>query len=775
MRLVDLLIPYLPALQRCVVVVNGSLDVTSYITVRDAVDVFTVTREGVKRETLTPQTAVVTTAGPDPDHGQLADAFDVLRALPDATLVFLVLGWAPQELPVNHLVSALDRSGLQLLQVAGLGYTRLSSALVAVRTTEALAFRDLQGRGGDDAFPRLPATAATRLINEHLLLDATTRQLKRLTVAGEAAVPAESVERARTQALRQENVRLAQELHTTKNAAQSLERKVSRLESSTSLRLGRALVSAAREPARGARALPREALHMWRSRGQAVAARTAATPRSSYGSIPEHDLTGDREFLRWSTTAVRPHRRTTVAGAVTTRTERLLSGSTCLSSVLPHTAAEIVRRTQPDFFLVETAAAELHSAWSYLGEPGAPERDRDLLAAVRACQSIGVPVVLWRNGPFWRTPGLHWLVEECDLLLEGPEAANRQGTLWSPGVHLEAATDLSHDDKRAGVLYAGSWPVRERAARREHLRVALQSAVPHGLTILNRSEQEMSLWPEELRTHLRSCHSHVQEQRFLRSRAVSIEPIPRTQERALPSTTSLEHLAAGLRLVGSVDHLSCSATVLLREQNRAPEVIAEAVRLGALRPNEHLEVLRILFLAHGTGAAVAQLLSLLGSSDLDPGLDRAVVVEARVDDARDAERLAAALSSQRWRPKRLQIVASTDLTRFLDEVTDSGISVALVSADDHRQESSFDEGWRILWDGQPWPANYLLDLALWGEVTGADAVEPPRHDPQLAGASAGCLLRTAALERYGYPGRLLQSWTNRGAQIVVSPDPGEEL
>lgn len=756
-------------------VVNGSIDVTPYVTLRETVDVVTVTQDAADHAERGRSTAFLTTAGPDRDQGGLAQALQVLGRPEDATLLFLALGWGPEHLPVNHLVSALDASGLQLLQVAGLDYQRLMSVLVAVYTTDPVAYRDLQGRGTDSLLPRLTASATSRLVNEHLLLDATTRSQARRAAASSVAlraglVSADAGDPARLDALRQENARLTLDLQRTCGAQRSLERKIARIEASTSLRLGQALVGAAKDPARGARVLPRTALDMWRARGGRSPVRPEApAAASSNASPPSHDVTGGREFLRWSTTTWRPQRRVSVVGAVTAPTARALTGSTSFSPVLPHTAAEVLRRTEPDLFIVESAVAARYGPWAHLGEPGTPERDRDLLAAVRECQSAGVPIVWWRNAPSWTTAGLHWLAAECDLVIDGLGAGEPQGTSWSPGVDLTFASGLTTAEGRQGVVYRGSWPERGRAGQRKQLGLALEAAVPHGLSILEGEQDESDQWPADLRCHVHTTRGY-EERRILAARAVSIEAAVGAGSDTLPSTTSLEHLAAGLRLVSTVDHVGHGATVLHGE-HPAPAAVAEAVRQGALRPREHRDVLQTLFLEHSSGAAVGHLLSALGASAVDPMLHRAVAVDAHVHHLDEAQRLADAVAAQRWRPRRLRVTTDGfEADRVFDEVLDRGTAVTLVTGVEvARDRSERDEGWHVQWDGRRWGPDHLLNLALWGEVTGADAVKPPEREDGGSKESAGCLLRSDALTHYGPPGPHLLSWSGAGARVVDVP------
>ncbi|WP_155884567.1 hypothetical protein [Actinomadura flavalba] len=69
----------------------------------------------------------------------------------------------------------------------------------------------------------------------------------------------------------------------------------------------------------------------------------------------------------------------------------------------------MVDQVDPDLVVFEAAACVAGHPWAYLGDAGAADRQRTLLAVAAAARALGRPVVLWRNAePSPGLPGLGW-------------------------------------------------------------------------------------------------------------------------------------------------------------------------------------------------------------------------------------------------------------------------------------------------------------------------------------------------------------------------------
>ncbi len=175
-----------------------------------------------------------------------------------------------------------------------------------------------------------------------------------------------------------------------------LEARVAALETSTSLRVGRAVTDAARKPGKGVVKLPRELYRMWRHRGAPnVITSVDAREKPMFSARDEDRLI-----------AGAPARSLIVAGVLGPETAKALAGHAHVVPLMPHDGALVLDTTDVDLVVVDAAAGEPGGPWAYLGVPGVPDRERALLALMEVARGRGRPVVLLGSAP--GLAGLRW-------------------------------------------------------------------------------------------------------------------------------------------------------------------------------------------------------------------------------------------------------------------------------------------------------------------------------------------------------------------------------
>jgi hypothetical protein len=173
------------------------------------------------------------------------------------------------------------------------------------------------------------------------------------------------------------------------------------LESSTSLRLGQALVAAARTPGRGSLRLPRELYGLWRSRARSVAPPTA----TSASTRPTDEGAGDGLHLAHRSVSFGT-RRLEIAGVLRPDTTAAIGADAVVNRLLPHDGRMIVERTHPDAVVVQVSACTGTGPWALAGTGAAPDLDRRLHEILGTARASGRAAVLWRDVPLSAAPGL---------------------------------------------------------------------------------------------------------------------------------------------------------------------------------------------------------------------------------------------------------------------------------------------------------------------------------------------------------------------------------
>jgi hypothetical protein len=493
-----------------------------------------------------------------------------------------------------------------------------------------------------------------------------------------------------------ERDRLARTLRDTRLQLAMTQARLSALEGSATLTLGRTLVRAARRPwSRGVQ-LPLDLIRMWRERGGPTGPAAATL---ALASAQLNDLSGVGErFLSALTapglgapgaaSAAFTPPGLVVTGVLSAESCATLSPDAAVFPLLPHDADVMLESVGADVVLIEAAAMLASSAWAYAGDPAATDRGRRLGRLIAGARALGKPVIFVRNVPAHLAPGLDWVAASCD-------AVSDDGF----GVQLARFNPIGLTGQRpCDPVYAGHRDPREPRAVRALLDSLTGVTGPVTIT----GEIGWRRRPALYREH---------------ALFVTVSPRQAREQRA------------------------CGARVIMinGEQAALGEQIAAARAQAPLTETETLPELREIFTAHATPARLAGLASLAGLPDhLVTG--RQIAVLARVEDAAGAAALAARVRRQRSAPAELVVAVaarageSAELSRHavvaaLADLAGQGVLVTAVP------EEAGDAGWIALaakaarspWVA-PWQADreydewYLLDLACARECAQADAV-----------------------------------------------------
>ncbi|MFD0318423.1 hypothetical protein [Streptomyces flavalbus] len=273
MRLTDLLHPHLDGVTAVVDATTGGLSLEPYLHLPADVPLHRGDRDVGEGE------LVLVSYGPEAAlHGSEDDLLAVLARLRPGARGLLLFGHRGPELPYHRLLDALVAHRCQVLRAAPLDYVHLHAGAVFVRTDELLPPHDYAGR----PVPTEGFATELRVADEYVLADLVSRTLRARVLdlerdAEDAArtggpAHADGLTERLAAAVREKD-QLATALRGARERVALLESRVAMLEGSTSLRVGRALVSAARSPRRAAPRLPGELYGLWRERTGGTGAR----------------------------------------------------------------------------------------------------------------------------------------------------------------------------------------------------------------------------------------------------------------------------------------------------------------------------------------------------------------------------------------------------------------------------------------------------------------------------------------------------------------------
>ena len=616
------------------------------------------------------------------------------RLAPGAPIV-VMLGWSLVEVPLADLAAALALAGLAPVDVLTLRLQQAPVALVARRSEGEVAVSEW--------------TATLGVLAAPALAEALSRTRAQMAGSLDDEDGAEGRSGARqTQAL------LRSRIKELEGLLARAERRQIELESSTKMRLGTALVDAAREPRRR-RTLPRELASIWKGRDKSVGVAPSRGRQQVYN--PPSDP------LHHKDTSPRPRTRPVIAAVVADDSAQRLASAASIIRVMPHDDDDLLQRLMPEILLIESGAAQGSSPWRFLGDPAASDREVRLLALARSARESAIPVVLWRNTGPEHTTFLTEFAAECDLVVDGPESAGELP--WSLGVDLAVARPAFEQGERSGIVFLGHADPSSGITRAQAATAAVAWSPQQTTVYADLQDDNVQHWlPPGVAA--RPIPARVGRTVVLAQHAVGIaNPFGARVGAVGAPPETLEMLAAGLRVVtGPDDSLSsllgpANDAMIVAEVDPAAAV-EEALNRGPLSAEEHRSVLRQIFLNGAAGAALGRLVDLLGSVE-HPGSARLVSVLAGPDPAQTLR----AVLQQTWLPAEVLLPAVAEVPPGLvEEARASGVAVETLP-DEHGGAGAASLAASSEWivrDLERGGTNAVLDMLLALEVTGADGV-----------------------------------------------------
>jgi hypothetical protein len=516
-----------------------------------------------------------------------------------------------------------------------------------------------------------------------------------------------------------ERERLARQLRETRMQLAMTQQRLTALQNSATMALGKTLVNAAKRPwPRGAQ-LPRDLYRMWRDRG-APGKSGGATLAAALAAAQLADLKGTGGRFLSALTAPgalsladpallgvgslgSESPRLVIAGALTSLACATLAPDAVVHPLLPHDADVLLEGTGADLVLIEAAALLPGSPWAHATDPAAADRGRRLARMIVMARSLGKPVALVRNVPPALLPGLGWVAQACDVVWDG--GLGVQLARFNPvGISLE---------RPAEPLYAGDRDPREAPAARALLDQLTAPGADGTAAVTVTGGRSWRTVPE-----------------LYRGNAVFVTASPQQAR---------EQAACGARVIGPIGSGTDAAAVA-----------AEVTAARAAAPLTYAEIqpgLREVFEAHATPVTLAGLAAKAGLPATLIG-GRQITVLATVDGGSQAAALATALLGQRLRPAEVIVGAPAayagSVGEALTPLRDAGIQVRVADAAEIAAPSDApDTGepsdppaaagagtlarlasspWVAPWPADPVPGTYLLDLACARECAQADAV-----------------------------------------------------
>jgi hypothetical protein len=553
-------------------------------------------------------------------------------------------------------------------------------------------------------------------------------------------------------ALAAERDRLARALRDTHRQLAATEAQLQAAKRSATMKLGQAIVQAAKRPWIGGPRLPVHLYRMWRE-GRALRS-TPGGPADGFRSEDEArwakilldagaGAAGDRFLaaytvpgLAWSAAGRADSQDLAdglvVAGVLTDASCATLAPDVTAEQLLPHDAPFVLEGSGADLVLIE-AAALLGGAWAHAGDPAATDRGRRLADLIDLARALGKPVIFLRNAPSYLMPYLDWLGGYCDAVADG-----------GLGVQLARFNPIDLPDRRAAApVYAGERDQREGPAAKRLL---------DELT----GDGTGSMGPVEVigRPSWRTAPGIYREHQLF---------LAATEEQAR------EQLACGARAVGPVTET-------------AGRELTEATEAGPRSMAEIKAVLHDLFETQATPVRLAGLAAQAGLPPR-PVPGRRAAVLAGLRGSADASVLADSVLSQRLRPAEVilwldgtgrgragQGGTAAEATGALDRLAAEGIAVSVVTGKDVAAAArAATSPWAAVWEpGVSYPPATLLELMCALECSRADAVGyVPGADYVFTDALDPAAARTG-LYRDGAPPR--SAWGHRGLRLfAVSP------
>ncbi|MCX6421778.1 MAG: hypothetical protein NT180_05355 [Actinobacteria bacterium] len=630
----------------------------------------------------------------DGTSASLEDLWDSMEKCHEGAFIIILLQISAENTPVDELSESLVGAGASFVEVFDTVYPELPLAVVMRRSLSA----------DSTTSDQLSAAVTQALVGPE------GNSVTQVTPVMDPEM------RSRLDRVRSETARMRMELRAAHDRADRAERQLARIENSTSMRVGRRMVEAAKSPKSSA-TLPRDVWRMWKLRSQRrrgtapkplVQEPTSGPHRDSMNAATGSQLLHPRFGM------VAPLGQLSIVAVTSDSTAATLAAYAAVTRVRPHDAAQIMSMVDADLVLIDTAAAQAPSSWAHLGDPSATDRERALLELIDVAHSQGRPVVLVRSGDPSRSASLHALAERCDLVLTSSHGVDAPA--WNVGVDLASAWLPSGD--RRGVVFVGHLDARWSVSTRESLVAALR--VTDDVKIhdwAGHVSMYSSPWPKELGTCVGAPTTLSSITEALEGRAVGIAPVSRIARGLLDPTTAA-FLTGALRVVSPNDpNLNGFDHVVtpIEASGSIATAVHAAIEAGAPDAMTHRAVLREIFLSHATPVMLQRLVSLLGLPSR-PLNSRNLALVTHVPSEMSASTLTAALLRQRIRPAELILLDHHAQPGF-EELRAAGVHVHHLgsSASAEQISDGVDSPYVVeaeLRDILAWPETQLLDVAI---------------------------------------------------------------
>ena len=471
---------------------------------------------------------------------------------------------------------------------------------------------------------------------------------------------------------------LREQLGEAEDRVWELETRLRETLHSTSYRLGRSLVSAAKTP-RGLWRLPAELWRLYQRQGMPKDETEYASRRSGLFSS-YRSLARERQGLQIGVVASR-------------RTARSLGTAFDVVPLWPHDGNEIANAISPDVVVVESAASMPGEAWSALGTAIGAGLEKTLVDLIETFDRRSIPVLFWWTTPFDRTADLSRVSGRCGFVVADDSVPGApEATPLPLGVDLAELQPAkpSARDASAPLLHLSAYESDPRVAPAHRL---LEAAVAARARVLyepgHLHTPEQTLWPRDVPSRYRAATWTTPTTDRLSNRCIAM-------------------LGAGVPVLVCREPKEFGKVVVELPRDASVHEAAVSARQRMESPGAVAEILRTI---DDSGTMQQRFLGGLRSLGIEatPPDDRGVGVLIKA--CSDIEQAVDSIEAQSVRPTEV-LVDDADMRHRLSVMLSPDVPVkprALGKSPRH-----------VHWRDKPWPKTHLHDLLIASEVVGTD-------------------------------------------------------
>ena len=338
--------------------------------------------------------------------------------------------------------------------------------------------------------------------------------------------------------------------------------------SSTSFRVGSALVQAAKRPSTLWK-LPFQLLRLYRSASRPSADSNGASNLDErYRHLPPNLDLDVSQFVSYPRLSV-PEPKVdgpTVAAILDTFTEQSLRYEANLLLLSRETWRSEIEVARPGLLLVESAFSGNNSEWRHLIVGYENLEDNPLRELLQYCRSVGIPSVFWNKEDPAHFDHFIEAAREFDIVFTSDAdcVPVYQETLGHDRVYVlpfAAQPKLHNPSREEGwpshpVCFAGSWVEYKFPGRADALRLLLDPALPLGLHIFDRNLTRTDLgqyyrFPDRYKHAIRGTLTYEEMLTAYRCYDVMLNVNTVTESPTMFSRRVFESLACGTPVVSS--------------------------------------------------------------------------------------------------------------------------------------------------------------------------------------------------------------------------------